>query len=274
MGRIREILDEEPEPEVDDAHIIPLKGDISVRNLNFSYNGSFTALSDISLEVKSGSRVAIVGRTGSGKSTLLGILSGIYEIESGSVYIDGTDITEIPLPVLRSSVAVIPQETFLFSDTIAENISFGREGADTETIVRAAERAAINAEIEEFPDRYETMLGERGITLSGGQRQRVAIARALISESPIIFFDDSLSNVDTQTEQMILLNLKEAVKRKTSIIVTQRLGAIKDSDEIYYLKDGAVLEYGTHETLMEYDGEYAALFKEQESIESLDTLTE
>ncbi len=275
MGRIREILDEEPESEADDTDIVPLEGNIFIRNLSFSYNNSFNPLSDISFEVKLGSRVAIVGRTGSGKSTLLGILSGIYEIEPGSVFIDGTDITGIPLQVLRSSIAVIPQETFLFSDTITENISFGCEGADKETIVRAAERAAIAAEIEEFPEKFETMIGERGITLSGGQRQRVAIARALISESPIIFFDDSLSNVDTQTEQMILRNLKEAVKRKTSIIVTQRLGSIIDSDEIFYFKDGYVLERGTHETLMEMDGEYAALFREQESIESLtDSLLE
>jgi ATP-binding cassette, subfamily B, multidrug efflux pump len=275
MGRLREILDEEPEPEMESSDATLLTGDISVRNLSYSYNGTFTALSDITLEVKAGSRVAIVGRTGSGKSTLLGILSGIYEIDPGSVSFGGTDISEIPLSTLRSSIAVIPQETFLFSDTIAENISFGREGADMQTIKHAAASAAIEAEIEEFPDKYETILGERGITLSGGQRQRVAIARALISESPLIFFDDSLSNVDTETENMILRNLKEAVRKKTSIIVTQRLGAIKDSDAIFYMKDGGILERGTHETLMDHDGEYAALFKEQESIESLkDTFTE
>ncbi|MFC1538293.1 ABC transporter ATP-binding protein [Candidatus Latescibacterota bacterium] len=275
MGRIQEILDEEPEPEMDSKDSDFLEGDISVRNLNYSYNGSFQALSGISFEVKSGSRIAIVGRTGSGKSTLLGILSGIYEIESGSVFYGGTDICEIPLSLLRSSIAVIPQETFLFSDTIAENISFGREGADMQIIKFAAARAAISDEIESFPNGYETILGERGITLSGGQRQRVAIARALISESPIIFFDDSLSNVDTETEKMILNNLKEAVKKKTSFIVTQRLGAIKDSDEIFYMKGGTIIERGTHEVLMDYDGEYAALFKEQESIESLkDNFTE
>ncbi|MFC1489904.1 ABC transporter ATP-binding protein [Candidatus Latescibacterota bacterium] len=275
MGRIREILDEEPETEMDSTSLSFLEGDISIRNLNYSYNESFTALSDISLEIKSGSRIAIVGRTGSGKSTLLGILSGIYEIERGSVFYGGRDICEIPLSLLRSSIAVIPQETFLFSDTIAENISFGREGADMQTIKYAAASAAIADEVESFPDKYETILGERGITLSGGQRQRVAIARALISESPIIFFDDSLSNVDTETEKMILNNLKDAVRKKTSIIVTQRLAAIKDSDEIFYMKDCTILEHGTHDTLMDLDGEYAALFKEQESIESLkDNFTE
>jgi len=267
--RIQEILEEEPEPQVDSSVISYLKGNISVRDLNFSYNENSPVLSGISIEIKSGSRIAIVGRTGSGKSTLLGILSGIYKVQRGSVFYDTIDINDIPLSLLRSSIAVIPQETFLFSDTISENISFGREGADMDMIEHSAFLASIADEIESFPYEYDTVLGERGVTLSGGQKQRIAIARALISEAPIIFFDDSLSNVDTATEKLILNNLKEIVKKKTSIIVTQRLGAIKDSDEILYMKAGRIIERGTHETLMEFDGEYAALYREQESIELL-----
>ena len=214
--------------------------------------------------------VSIVGRTGSGKSTLLGILSGIYSIGYGNVYYDGKDINDIPLSCIRSSIALTPQETFLFSDTIAENISFCREGANRDTIKRAAVLASIADEIELFPNRYESILGERGINVSGGQRQRIAIARSLISDAPIIFFDDSLSNVDTVTEKVILNNIKEVIKGKTSLIVIQRVGAIKGSDEILYMKDGCITERGNHDSLMELDGEYAALYREQESIESLD----
>jgi len=267
--RIQEILDEKPEPKDNSTDIYPLSGNISVKNLNFSYNGKFNVLSGISFEIKPNRTIAIVGRTGSGKSTLLGILSGIYSVGRGNVFFDGKDINDISLSCLRSSIAIIPQETFLFSDTIAENISFGKEGADMSTIKHAAVLASIIDEIESFPQDFETMLGERGITVSGGQRQRIAIARAIISDAPIIFFDDSLSNVDTVTEKLILNNIKVKAKNKTALIVTQRLGAIKDSDEILYMKDGKITEIGTHEVLMEIDGEYAALYREQESIESL-----
>ncbi len=269
MKRIQEILDEEPEPKDDLSDIYTLRGNISVKNLNFSYNGKFNVLSGISFEIKPNRTIAIVGRTGSGKSTLLGVLSGIYSINRGSVFFDGKDINDIPLSCLRSSIALTPQDTFLFSDTIAENISFGKEGADMSTIKRAAVLASIADEIESFSQDFETTLGERGITVSGGQRQRIAIARALISEAPIIFFDDSLSNVDTVTEKLILNNIKGTIKGKTALIVTQRLGAIRDSNEIFYMKDGRITERGTHEVLMELDGEYAALYREQESIESL-----
>ncbi len=267
--RIQEILDEVPESQ-DDVDIPLLKGNISVRNMDFSYNGKFPVLKGISLEIKQGNMVSIVGRTGSGKSTLLGILSGIYSIGYGNVYYDGMDINDIPLSCIRSSIALTPQETFLFSDTIAENISFGREGANRDTIKRAAVLASIANEIELFPNGYESILGERGINVSGGQRQRIAIARSLISDAPIIFFDDSLSNVDTVTEKVILNNIKEIIKGKTSLIVTQRVGAIKGADEILYMKDGCITERGNHDSLMELDGEYAALYREQESIESLD----
>lgn len=268
--RIQEILNEEPEPQDSSSSIIKLKGEISVKNLDFSYNGNFKVLSGISFDVKPGETLAIVGRTGSGKSTLIGILSGIYKVGRSAIYYDGIDINDIQLSTLRSSIALVPQETFLFSETIGENISFGKEDADQTAIKRAAALASIVDEIESFPDKFDTILGERGITVSGGQRQRIAIARALISDAPIIYFDDSLSNVDTGTEKLILNNLKEIVRNKTAIIVTQRLGAIKDSNEILYFKDGEIIERGTHDVMMKLDGEYAALYREQESLEALE----
>ena len=268
--RIQEILDEEPENQDVADNVSPLTGNITVRNLDFSYNRNYNVLSGISFDIKQRSTVGIVGRTGSGKSTLLSILSGIYSVKRGSVFYDGIDIHDIPLSSLRSSIALVPQETFLFSDSIAENISFGRDEADKDAVQRTAVLASIAEEIELFPDGYDTILGERGATISGGQRQRIAIARALFSNAPIIFFDDSLSNVDTSTEKTILNNLKKITGDKTAIIVTQRLAAIKDSDEILYLKNGKIFERGTHETLMELDGEYAALYREQETIDALE----
>jgi len=272
MNRIGEIFNESIEPQASDDVSQTLKGEITVRNLSFSYNEDDRVLSGISFSIKPGTTTALVGRTGSGKSTLLEILAGFYPVQPGSVSYDGIDITEIPLSRLRASLAYVPQETFLFSETIAENISFGREDSDRAAIRNAADQAFIADEIEQFPHGFETVLGERGITVSGGQRQRIAIARALISVAPIVFFDDSLSNVDTFTEKQILKNLHAITADKTTLIVTQRLGAIKDADEILYMKDGHIIERGRHETLMKLDGEYAGLFREQESIESLDAL--
>ncbi len=268
--RIQEIFDEIPEPQDDSYEKDLLKGQISVRNLNFSYNAKYEVLSDVSFDVEPGNTIAIVGRTGSGKSTLIGLLSGIYKAQRGSVFYNDIDINDIPLSLLRSSISLVPQETFLFSDTVGENIAFGKEDADLPAIERAAVLASIADEINSFPEKYETSLGERGITVSGGQRQRIAIARALISDALIIYIDDSLSNVDTVTEKLILNNMKQIIKNKTALIVTQRLGAISDADEILYMKDGKIIERGTHKTMMSLDGEYAALYREQESIEALE----
>ncbi|MFC1573867.1 ABC transporter ATP-binding protein [Candidatus Latescibacterota bacterium] len=268
--RIQDILDEEQERGDDGSDDTPLDGSISVRNLTFSYSEENTVLENISFNIKRGGTLAIVGRTGSGKSTVLNLLTGSYNVEHGVIYYEGVDINDVPLSKLRSSISYVPQETFLFSDTVEENIAFGNEDAGFEQIKKAAELASVDKDIEHFPEGYQAVLGERGITVSGGQRQRIAIARALISEAPIIFFDDCLSNVDTEIEMKILKNINRATENKTTIIVTQRLGAIKNADEILYMKDGRIIERGTHDHLMELDGEYAGLYIEQESIEALD----
>lgn len=268
--RIQEILDVEQERQDTESEVIPLKGAVTVRNLHFSYNGDREALDGVSFTVKHGGTLAIVGRTGSGKSTILNLLTGTYTVSCGVIFYDDMDINDISLTRLRSSIAYVPQETFLFSETVAENIAFGKEGADIESIKNAARLAAIDDEIAAYPEGYSTVLGERGITVSGGQRQRIAIARAFISDAPILFLDDSLSSVDTATEMIILRNIHDVIRSKTAIIITQRLGAIRNADEILYMSEGKIIERGTHESLMRLNGEYAALYSEQEIIESLD----
>jgi ATP-binding cassette, subfamily B, multidrug efflux pump len=237
--------------------------------LNFSYGGETPAIDDVSFVLRPGETLAITGRTGSGKSTLLGVLTGSYTVGRGMGFYDGSDINDIPLARLRSSISYVPQETFLFSETVAENIAFGRENADLESIRSAASLAAIDEEIASYPGQYDTVLGERGITVSGGQRQRIAIARAFISRAPILFLDDCLSSVDTITETAILRNIAGVIRGRTAIVVTQRLGAIRNADHILYMKDGRILGRGSHDRLIALGGEYAALYAEQISIESL-----
>lgn len=268
--RLQEILDEEPERPDESEDTSPLEGKVSVRNLTFSYEGGNEILKDISFDIKPGGTLAIVGRTGSGKSTILNLLTGAYPVNRDAILYNDIDINDISLLRLRSSIAYVPQETFLFSETVEENIAFGNESADYGLIRKAAALASIGDTIEQFPDGYQTVLGERGITVSGGQKQRIAIARALISEAPITLFDDCLSNVDTETEMAILNNLNSFTENKTTIIVTQRLGAIKNADEIIYMDAGEILERGTHEDLIALGGLYATLYSEQESIDSLD----
>jgi ATP-binding cassette, subfamily B, multidrug efflux pump len=220
-------------------------------------------LKDINLHIEPGQTVAFVGAVGSGKSTMMNLVTRLLDAEPGQVLIDGRPIREIPLGVLRSSIGYVPQETFLFSETIAENIAFGVEHATPEEIERAATEAGIAEDILEFPEGFETLVGERGITLSGGQKQRTAIARALIRRPRILILDDALSSVDTYTEEKILEHLRRIMRGRTSLIVSHRVSTVKDADLIVVLEDGRIAERGSHDSLIAHGGIYAELYEKQ-----------
>jgi ATP-binding cassette, subfamily B, multidrug efflux pump len=270
MGRINEILQEQPgiqdSEEVRNAgggaRATQLKGEIEFRNLNFAYNG-IPVLHDIDLRIPAGSSLAIVGPTGSGKSTLVNLIPRIYDAAPGSVLIDGRPIRSISLETLRRNIGFVPQETFLFSETIRENIAFGVEDATEGQLQRAAEAASIAREIEEFPEKYGTIVGERGITLSGGQKQRTAIARALIREPRILVLDDALSSVDTQTEDKILNYLREVMHGRTTIFISHRVSTVRNADRIAVLHGGRIVELGTHDELIKRNGYYTDLYNKQ-----------
>ncbi len=269
MVRINEILVERPEiedgPEVAAAGTTPLPtiaGEIEFRNLNFAYNG-VPVLKNVNLRIPAGSSLAVVGPTGSGKTTLVSLIPRIYDAAPGSVLIDGRPIREFPLDHLRRSIGFVPQETFLFSETIRENIAFGEADASDDEVRAAAQAASIACDIEEFPDQYRTMVGERGITLSGGQKQRSAIARALIRDPRVLVLDDALSSVDTQTEDKILNHLREIMRDRTTIFISHRVSTVRNADQIAVLHNGSIVELGTHEELLAQNGYYTDLYNKQ-----------
>ena len=266
MGRMHQIMSTEPAigDTSETSRISEIKGEIEFRNLTFNYGTAPNpALEDINLRIAPGQTVAFVGAVGSGKSTLMNLVTRLLDAEPGQVLIDGRPIREIPLGTLRTSIGYVPQETFLFSETIAENIAFGVENATPEEIERAAIEAGIAEDINEFPAGFETIVGERGITLSGGQKQRTAIARALIRRPRILILDDSLSSVDTYTEERILAHLRRVMRGRTSLIVSHRVSTVKDADLIVVLEDGRIAERGTHDSLVTRGGLYAELYEKQ-----------
>ena len=275
MERILRILQTEPEirSEISSTDPFPASGTIEIRSLSFRYPNSLRpTLKDISLSVPAGSALAIVGRTGSGKSTLANLIPRLFDPPSGTIFIDGRDVHAWPLADLRRLIGYVPQETFLFSDTIRANIAFGAEtGVSDSQIEWAAGISAITEDIQTFPDRFETFVGERGITLSGGQKQRVAISRALAKSPKILILDDAFSSVDTYTEEIILQGLKQVMRERTTILISHRVSTVKEADHIIVMQDGTIAERGTHESLMATGGVYSELYHKQLLEEELAT---
>jgi ATP-binding cassette subfamily B multidrug efflux pump len=270
--RIDELL--KHKPSIDDAEADPamdpaarLAGEIEFRHLNFSYPEAagkpVEVLHDISLKIPAGTSLALVGPTGSGKSTLVGLIARLDDAPPGTVLIDGRPIREYPLATLRANIGFVPQETFLFSESIRENIALGAPSATTEDVLRAAEAAHIRKEFEEFPHGLETSVGERGLTLSGGQKQRTAIARAVVRDPAILVLDDALASVDTYTEETILRQLREVMKERTTIFISHRISTVRHADRIAVLVNGRIAELGTHDELLAHGRFYASLYEKQ-----------
>jgi ATP-binding cassette subfamily B protein len=273
IQRIDELL--RAEPAIDDSATDPsipadavFHGEIEFRHLNFSY-GETPVLRDISLKVPAGSSLAIVGPTGSGKSTLVNLIARLYEAPEGSLLVDDRPVRDYPLAVLRHNIGMVPQETFLFSETIRENLTFSASNTDNEELLKAAEAAHIRKEFEEFPQGFETMVGERGVTLSGGQKQRSAIARALLRRPAILILDDALASVDTYTEERILGGLRDYTAASTTILISHRVSTVRNADQIAVLNHGQIVELGRHDELLALDGYYASLYQKQQLEEEL-----
>jgi ATP-binding cassette subfamily B protein len=262
MQRLHEVWSVEPDVAPGDEPMAHPRGDLDIRDLTFAY-GTRPVLRDINLHVRHGETIGIVGRTGSGKSTLLALVTRTFEPPPGTIFIDGQPVETLPLRQMRDIIGMVPQETFLFSESIAENIRFGRAEASHHDISEAAELAGLTSDVETFPNGIETMIGERGITLSGGQKQRTAIARALVRDPLILILDDSLSAVDTATEERILTALRSVRKGRTVLVVSHRVSSVKDADHIVVLDDGRIVERGTHESLLAHNGYYADLYQRQ-----------
>ncbi len=262
--RINEFLQEEPDIQNNTTEHTPIQGHITFKNVSFVYEDTgIEALKNISFDLPRKKTLAILGKTGSGKSTILSLIARLYDVDTGHIYLDNNSIEKLNLVDLRKSIAFVPQDAFLFSDTIKNNIKFGKEDATDEEIIEVAQQAAVHDNIIRFEKGYDTVLGERGLTLSGGQKQRVSIARALIKDAPILLLDDSLSAVDTETEETILKNLEKHSKDKTTIIVTHRVSSAKNADQIIILDDGKILQQGSHDELLNTEGYYKDLYYKQ-----------
>ncbi|WP_010231858.1 ABC transporter ATP-binding protein [Gillisia marina] len=262
--RINEFLKQEPQIKNHQEKSVEIQGNIEFKNVTFTYEDTnITALKNISFKVNRGETLAIIGKTGSGKSTILELIGRLYDVNQGTILVDGENIQEHNLFNLRDSIGYVPQDAFLFSDSIRNNIMFGNTNATEEEVVEAAKNASVHKNIQGFSKGYDTVLGERGITLSGGQKQRVSIARAIIHDPQILLFDDSLSAVDTETEEEILQNLFKISATKTTIIVSHRISSVKNADRIIILENGAVVQEGNHQKLIQEDGYYKELYAKQ-----------
>jgi len=273
MGRLNAVLDakamvtESPSPVVPES----VRGELELRGLSFGYNGE-PLLKDISLRIKAGMKLGIVGPVGSGKTTLVRLIVRLYPVADGMIFLDGTDINRLPLKGLRDAIGFVPQESFLFSRTIRENIAYGRDGATDEEVKEASRLSRLDGDVEGFPTGYETLVGERGVTLSGGQKQRTAIARALLKDPAILILDDPLSAVDARTEEEILAGLARYYGGRTVLIVSHRLSALRGCDRIIVMDEGRIAEQGTHDELIALGGRYAAIHREQNLREEIERL--
>lgn len=274
MSRINEIIDIVPQirdTDITDHSIKTIRGDIEFRDVSFSYDDKLV-LKNIHLRIKAGMTLAIIGPTGSGKTTLVNLLPRLIEPSSGQIFVDGVDIRRVPLKVLRRAIGFVPQETFLFSETIGENIAFGMEEVRPQEIEWAAGISAIRDDLENFPERFDTLIGERGITLSGGQKQRTAISRALLRKPRILILDDALSSVDTYTEEKILNRLRQNYYQQTNIFISHRISTVRHADLIVVLNNGQIVEQGTHSELIKHKGFYAQLYQKQLLERALDEM--
>ncbi len=268
--RLNEFLKIEPEIKNNNQNSSDIQGSISFENVSYTYDDTnIEALKNVTFTVKKGETLAILGKTGSGKSTILSLISRLYDVTEGKITIDGNEISTLNLNDLRNNIGIVPQDAFLFSDTIKNNIKFGNQNATDEEVIKAAKNAVVHDNIIAFNKQYDTVLGERGITLSGGQKQRVSIARAIIKNPAILLFDDCLSAVDTETEETILNNLFEICKDKTTIIVSHRVSSAKNADKIIILEDGKIIQQGAHNQLINQEGYYSSLYLKQLSEKEL-----
>ena len=266
LKRISELLD--AKPDVVDSNSVEniehIKGDIEFRNLDFTYpDGDYNVLENINFKINAGENVGIIGKTGSGKSTLVDLILRVYNVPNGTLFIDGKDVNTIPIKTLRDFCAYVPQDNFLFSDTIENNIAFSRDASTSDEVMKAAKLSDVHENISEFPAKYSTILGERGVTVSGGQKQRISIARALMKEASILILDDSVSAVDTKTEKVIIDNLRENRRGRTTILIAHRISTVEKMDKIIFVDDGKIKDVGTHYELIERCSDYKVMVELQ-----------